>query len=109
MARLVEGDEDAIRGVIHWFNETGMVSLDLRWAGGRPRLVSLEDEAFIVATATTRPEALEQSFTRWSLRKIAAYLTNPANLSGQSTSEWSSGRCREPRPAVPPRASNGPL
>ncbi|TVT14832.1 IS630 family transposase [Amycolatopsis rhizosphaerae] len=78
IARLVQGDEDAIRGVIHRFNETGMASLDPRWAGGRPRLISPEDEAFIVATATTRPEALEQPFTRWSLRKLAAYLAkNP--------------------------------
>lgn len=46
--------------------------------GGRPRLISPEDEVFLVATATTRPEALEQPFTRWSLRKLAAYLSrNP--------------------------------
>src|SRR3954451_887957 len=66
IARLVQGDEDAIRGVIHRFNETGMASLDPQWAGGRPRLISPEDEAFIVATATTRPETLEQPFTRRS-------------------------------------------
>jgi transposase len=78
IARLVQGDEDAVRGVIHRFNELGLASLDPRWAGGRPRLISPEDEAFIVATATTRPETLEQPFTCWSLRKLAAYLaTNP--------------------------------
>jgi transposase len=74
IARLVQGDEDAVRGVIHRFNEMGMASLDPQWAGGRPRLISPEDEAFIVATATTRPEVLKQPFTRWSLRKLAAYL-----------------------------------
>jgi transposase len=78
IARLVQGDEDAIRGVIHRFNETGTASLDPQWAGGRPRLISPEDEAFIVATATTRPETLEQPFTRWSLRKLAAYLATNA-------------------------------
>ena len=78
IARLVHGDEDAVRGVIHRFNEMGLVSLDPRWAGGRPRLISPEDEAFIVATASTRPESLNQPFTRWSLRKLAAYLAgNP--------------------------------
>ncbi len=80
IARLVQGDEDAIRGVIHRFNETGMASLDPQSAGGRPRLISSEDEAFVVATATTRPEALEQPFTRWSLRKH--------EISFQRTKTW---------------------
>ena len=51
-----------------------MACLDPRWAGGRPRLISPDDAAFIVATANTRPEALGQPFTRWSLRKLADYL-----------------------------------
>jgi transposase len=76
IARLVQGDEDAVRGVIHRFNEMGMASLNPRWAGGRPRLISPDDEAFIVTTATTRPEALGQPFTRWSLRKLADYLAH---------------------------------
>jgi transposase len=56
IARLVQGDEDAIRGVIHRFNETGVASLDSQWAGDRSRLISPEDEAFIVATATRAPK-----------------------------------------------------
>lgn len=74
IARLVQGDEDAIREVIHRFNEMGLACLDPRWAGGRPRRISEDDEAFIVATATTRPQALGQPFTRWSLRKLVDYL-----------------------------------
>ena len=78
IARLVQGDEDAIRQVIHRFNDMGLACLDPRWAGGRPRRISPEDEAFIVETASTRPETLDQPFTRWSLRKLAAYLArNP--------------------------------
>lgn len=43
--------------------------------GGRPsRLLSPDDEDFVVATATTRPARLGQPFTRWSLRKLVAYL-----------------------------------
>jgi transposase len=76
IARLVQGDEDAVREVIHRFNEIGLACLDPRWAGGRPRRISEDDEAFIVATATTRPQALDQPFTRWSLRKLADYLTH---------------------------------
>jgi hypothetical protein len=34
------------------------------------------DEAFTVATATARPESLGQPFTRWSPRKLAAYLAD---------------------------------
>ncbi|PRY10872.1 helix-turn-helix domain-containing protein [Pseudosporangium ferrugineum] len=44
IARLVQADEDTIRQVIHRFNEMGMASLDPRWAGGRPRLISPDDE-----------------------------------------------------------------
>src|SRR3982750_2264715 len=78
IARLVQADEDTIRQVIHRFNEMGMASLDPRWAGGRPRLISPDEETLIVATANTRPEALGRPFTRWSVRKLADYLTSLA-------------------------------
>ena len=74
IAGLVQADEDSVREVIHRFNEMGLACLDPRWAGGRPRRISAEDEAFILATATARPESLGQPFTRWSLRKLAGYL-----------------------------------
>jgi transposase len=74
IARLVAADEDTVRDVIHAFNEKGLAALDPRWAGGRPRLISDEDVAFIVTTATTRPTTLGCPFTHWSLRKLAQYL-----------------------------------
>ena len=55
-----------------------MSALDPRWAGGRPRRITTDDEVFIVETATARPEALGLPFTRWSLRKLAAYLRGGA-------------------------------
>jgi transposase len=78
IARLVAADEGTVRDVIHVFSQKGLAVLDPRWAGGRPRLISDEDIAFIVATATTRPEKLGRPFTRWSLRKLAAYLADNA-------------------------------
>jgi transposase len=51
IARLVQADQDTIRQVIHRFNEMGMASLDPQRAGGRPRQISPDEEAFIVATA----------------------------------------------------------
>ncbi|WP_308380001.1 IS630 family transposase [Streptomyces sp. ISL-43] len=74
IARLVQADEDTVRDVIHRFNEIGLACLDPRWAGGRPRQLSPDDEDFVVATATTRPTKLGQPFTRWSIRKLAGYL-----------------------------------
>jgi transposase len=74
IARLVAADEDTVRDVIHAFNAKGLHALDPRWAGGRPRRISEEDIACIVAAATTRPKALGLPFTRWSVRKLAAYL-----------------------------------
>ncbi|MFK0191473.1 IS630 family transposase [Kitasatospora sp. NPDC090308] len=74
IAQLVQADEDTVRDVIHRFNEIGLACLDSRWAGGRPRLLSTDDEDFVVQTATTRPAKLGQPFTRWSIRKLLAYL-----------------------------------
>ncbi|MET9405234.1 IS630 family transposase [Streptomyces sp. NPDC002935] len=74
IARLVQADEDTVRDVIHRFNEIALACLDPRWAGGRPRLLSPDDEEFVVQTATTRPAKLGQPFTRWSIRKLLAYL-----------------------------------
>lgn len=74
IARLVAADEDTVRDVIHLFNEKGLAALDPQQAGGRPRLITEDDVEFIIAAATTRPAALGQPFTHWSLRKLAAYL-----------------------------------
>src|SRR5260370_13199087 len=75
IGRLVAADEDTVRDVIHAFNQKGLAALDPRWAGGRPRLISDEDIEVIVTAAATRPEKLGQPLTRWSLRKLAAYLS----------------------------------
>ncbi len=74
IAQLVQADEDTVRDVIHRFNEIGLACLDPRWAGGRPRQLSSDEEDFVIQTATTRLTKLGQPFTRWSLRKLVAYL-----------------------------------
>nr|WP_245564651.1 IS630 family transposase [Streptosporangium roseum] len=76
IARLVAADEDTVRDAIHDFNARGLAALDHKWAGGRPRLISGDDEAFIVVTARTRPRKLGCPFTHWSIRKLAAYLAD---------------------------------
>jgi transposase len=76
IARLVAADEDTVRDVIHAFNRIGLACLDPQWAGGRPRRISPDDEAFIVATANTRPRKLGLPLTRWSLRKLADHLSH---------------------------------
>ncbi len=52
IARLVAADEDTLREVIHRFNELGMRALDPCWAGGRPRRINTEDEAFLILSST---------------------------------------------------------
>ncbi len=74
IARLAQADEDTVRDVIHKFNQIGLTCLDPLWAGGRPRLLSDDDEDFVIQTATTRPVKLGQPFTRWSVRKLAEHL-----------------------------------
>ncbi len=63
IARLVAAEEDTVRDVIHAFNERGLACLAPKWAAGRPRLISNDDIAFIVETATTHPVELERPFT----------------------------------------------
>jgi len=59
----------------------GLAALDPQWAGGRPRLISSDDEDYVAATALTRPEKLGRPFTHWSLRKLAGYLSdNPVRV-----------------------------
>jgi transposase len=79
IAQLVAADEDTAREVIHRFNEIGLACLDPHWAGGRPRLLTADQEDLVVATATTRPTTLGQPFTRWSVRKLAGYLAARAD------------------------------
>ncbi|MER5908869.1 IS630 family transposase [Streptomyces mirabilis] len=74
IARLVQADVDTVRDVIHKFNQIGLTCLDPLWAGGRPRLLSDDDEDFVIQTATTRPAKLDKPFTRWSIRKLADHL-----------------------------------
>jgi transposase len=76
IARLVQTSPDRVREMIHRFNEMGMASLDPKWAGGRPRRITTEDEAFIVETAKARPQKLGQPFSHWSLRKLRGYLAD---------------------------------
>src|SRR3954464_2487839 len=74
IARLVAADEDTVRDVIHAFNEQGLAALDPQRARARPRLIPDANTAFVGTTPTTRPAKLGCPFTRWSLRKLAAYL-----------------------------------
>ncbi|TDB99663.1 helix-turn-helix domain-containing protein, partial [Actinomadura bangladeshensis] len=76
IARLVAAHEDTVRDVIHDFNQRGLACLDPDWAGGRPRLISDDDIAFIIETARTRPAKLGRPFTCWSIRKLADHLAD---------------------------------
>jgi transposase len=79
-------DESHVRKVIHDFNQQGFDSLRPRFRGGRPRRISTDDEARIVAVAGARPDTLGVPLTRWSLAKLAEYLrgqglrVSPAHL-----------------------------
>lgn len=74
IARLVAADEDTVRDVIHAFNEIGLRCLDPRWAGHRARLLSEDEEDYVVAVASKHPGKSGAPFTRWSIRKLAAHL-----------------------------------
>src|SRR3954467_13215777 len=74
VAALVGTDESHVRKVIHAFNERGFPSLDPEQRGGRPRRITDEQRARIVAVAGARPDMLGVPATRWSLVRLARYL-----------------------------------
>lgn len=74
IARLVQTSPDRVREMIHRFNDMGMRSLDPRWAGGRPRLITTSNREVIVEMAKSRPTKLGCPFSHWSVRKLADYL-----------------------------------
>jgi transposase len=74
IAALVGTDESHVRKVIHAFNERGFGSLDPELRGGRPRRITAEQRARIIAVAGARPDSLGVPATRWSLRRLARYL-----------------------------------
>lgn len=74
IARMLLTDESHVRKVIHDFNRHGFESLRPRFRGGRPRRISIDDEARIVAVAGARPDTLGVPYTRWSLAKLSRYL-----------------------------------
>ncbi len=74
IADLVGTDESHVRKVIHAFNERGFSSLDPELRGGRPRRITVEQRARIIAVAGARPETLGFPATRWSLKRLTGYL-----------------------------------
>jgi transposase len=74
IAALVGSDESHVRKVIQAFNERGFGSLDPELRGGRPRRITAEQRARIVAVAGARPDTLGVPATRWSLKRLARYL-----------------------------------
>jgi transposase len=74
IATLVGSDESHVRKVIHDFNERGFASLDPEQRGGRPRRITDEQRARIIAVAGARPDTLGVAATRWSLKRLARYL-----------------------------------
>ena len=74
IAEMWMTDESHVRKVIHDFNQHGFVSLRPRFRGGRPRRISNDDQARIVAVAGARPDTLGVPLTRWSLAKLSEHL-----------------------------------
>src|SRR5512142_2857978 len=75
IAALVAADQDTVRDVIHGFNAHGLAVLEPHWGPGRPRRISDEDIAIVVAVALTRPKRLGLPLTHWSIRKLTAYVS----------------------------------
>jgi len=80
IAALVDTNETHVRKVIHAFNERGFSSLDPEPRGGRPRRITDEQRAQIIAVAGARPDTLGVPATRWSLVRLARYLAEQQSV-----------------------------
>jgi transposase len=74
IAEVVRTDENQVRKVIKEFNDEGFASLRPRAGGGRPRRIDGAARERIVAVALSRPRDLGVPLTRWSLRRLRAFL-----------------------------------
>ena len=102
IARLVQTSEDRVREMIHRFNDMGMAIVwTLKWAGGRPRRITTDDESFIVETAKTRPEKMGRPFTRWCIRKLVDYLADNPTAGRDDRSGTAASDPRQARGDVP--------
>lgn len=72
IARLVAADEDTVRDVIHRFNENGLACLHGRWAGGRPRLLGDDDEAFVMWRTKVKDVSAVMSSALYGTTLLAA-------------------------------------
>jgi transposase len=100
IANLVGSDESHVRKVIHAFNERGFSSLDPDYRGGRPRRITEAQQERSSPWPEARPETLGVPLTRWSLRRLAAYLADEEGIS-VSPSIWARS---SPRPGSPSSA-----
>jgi hypothetical protein len=74
IAKLVQADEDTVRDLIHRFDEIGLACLDLRWAGGRPRLLSPDDEGLRRPDGHNPPDQARSAFHPLVDPQLAAHL-----------------------------------
>jgi hypothetical protein len=52
-----------VRKVIHEFNDVGLEALVSAWGGGRPKTITEEIRARIVAIVDSRPQELGEPYT----------------------------------------------
>jgi transposase len=76
IARRVLTSPSTVRRTIHAFNHSGLEALRLHYAQGHASRFTAADIDYIATVATTRPKRLGRPFTRWSIRKLAAYLAD---------------------------------
>jgi transposase len=65
---------------LHRFERQGLAGLADKPRGGRPPTYTREQVSTIVATALTDPQALGQSFSSWTLDRLATYLADHAGI-----------------------------
>lgn len=80
IASMLATDESHARKVIKDFNERGLDSLRPSFGGGRPRRITDDQRERIVAVAGARPDEQDVPLTRWSLRNLAAHLSDAEGI-----------------------------
>ncbi len=85
IARLVAPDKDTVREVIHRFNDIGLDCLDHGWAGGRPLLLTIDEEKPRGPDGPHPPRELGQPLTRLTGRGALGHLLHRHSITFQRT------------------------
>lgn len=80
IAKVVRESEDTVTRWVKRYNSEGVNGLQDAPRAGAPRKVNAEYEAEVLAAVRTRPRALEQPYSLWTLQRLVDYMAERTGI-----------------------------